>query len=72
MLGEHRSNITDKYSDRHRRFLEVMEVVYGKEAGEMPVATLIARHRDVAEKLLGTKKAPFDPFVKGPDKVIQN
>ncbi len=53
----------DKYAERHRRFNEVMELIYGERAKDIPAKELISRHRDVAEAILGTKKRSFDPFV---------
>lgn len=72
MVTGRKRKLADKYNDRHRRFMEVMEDIYGPEAQEMPVKVLISRHRDLAEQLLGVKKAKFDPFVSRPKVDVEN
>lgn len=67
-----RANLRDKYNERYRRFMEVMEGIYGPEAGEMPMAQLLARHRDLAQKLLGSKSPKADPFLDASKVSVEN
>lgn len=57
-------NLRSRYNRRSRLFREVMEAIYGPEADEIPYSVLLARHREVAEKLLVTKKPEYDPFTE--------
>lgn len=67
MSSRRGGNLRRKYINRPLQFMEVMEDIYGKEAaGEMSYAQLIARHRDVAEKILGVPRPEYDPFTEKP------
>lgn len=58
MTGQQGEQLRNKYSDRLRRFMEAMSDIYGEEtANNTPATELVARHRDVAEKLLGKRNS---------------
>lgn len=59
VTGQQEEQLKNKYSDRLRRFMEAMSDIYGEEAANnIPATELVARHRDVAEKLLGKRNSP--------------
>jgi len=72
MKSRRGGNLKSRYDRRTRQFKELMEAIYGPEADEIPYSVLLARHRDLAEKLLVTKKSEYDPFTEKPRVKILN
>ncbi len=68
VMGKRRgANFVSKYGRKLSLFMEVMEDIYGKDGVDnLSDTQLIARHRDLAEKILGVPKPEYDPFNERP------